>query len=566
MKTALIVLILLAGAAENVCAAEHLSSYPRVDNVLVRVGDDPQWSSPALDETGWEEMPWYHINPQKRLLWVRAHVQVPADFDTSAEPFGVLISGTASYEVFWNGKRIGQNGLPAATQQLEQPGRIDAAFFVPSHLVRTGNNLLALRMSSFHLSRELAAPMQWMRISRYGEPPMMHIYTLTLCAIGALLLGTVYFAAVFLSNRSDLSALLLACLSLSVLLQSLAETIRLFVSYPYPLHILRLELILSLAAVSSLLLVAYVSHQYARKWRGLFVTITLVGVVACAWFIPGFDSKTTMLVLTAVLVSLAAAIVGMTKKHQGAAGAAIALAGVIAVAIVDVQNFINQTYYVATVALLLVLFAQQVRALRRAQREQAQAELRSTRLELELLKKQIQPHFLMNTLTTLTELLESEPASAVAMVESLAEELRAISAVSGEATIPLQQELDLCRHHLKVMSFRKAAQFDLTTTDVDLATRVPPGIFHTLMENALTHNRYSTRTVFELEESTSSNGRKLFRLRTPMSERPAAKSTSGTGHGYVRARLTEAFGKEWSFRSAADGDYWLDEIEIGAVA
>jgi hypothetical protein len=116
------------------------------------------------------------------------------------------------------------------------------------------------------------------------------------------------------------------------------------------------------------------------------------------------------------------------------------------------------------------------------------------------------------------------------------------------------------------MSFRKAAQFDLTTTDVDLATRVPPGIFHTLMENALTHNRYSTRTVFALEESTSSNGRKLFRLRTPMSERPATKPTSGTGHGYVRARLTEAFGKEWSFRSAADGDYWLDEIEIGAVA
>jgi Histidine kinase len=389
---------------------------------------------------------------------------------------------------------------------------------------------------------------------------------LTLCAIGALLLGTVYFAAVFLSNRSDLSALLLACLSFSVLLQSLAETIRLFVSYPYPLHILRLELILSLAAVSSLLLVAYVSHQYARKWRRHFVTITFVGVVACAWFIPGFDSKTTMLVLTAVLVSLAAAIVGMTKKHRGAAGAAIALACVIAVAIVDVQNFINQTYYVATVALLLVLFAQQVRALRRAQREQAQAELRSTRLELELLKKQIQPHFLMNTLTTLTELLESEPASAVAMVESLAEELRAISAVSGEATIPLQQELDLCRHHLKVMSFRKGAQFDLTTTDVDLATRVPPGVFHTLMENALTHNRYSTSTVFELEESTSSNGRKLFRLRTPMSERPAKKSASGTGHGYVRARLTEAFGKEWSFRSAADGDYWLDEIEIGAVA
>jgi LytS/YehU family sensor histidine kinase len=186
-------------------------------------------------------------------------------------------------------------------------------------------------------------------------------------------------------------------------------------------------------------------------------------------------------------------------------------------------------------------------------------------LELELLRKHIQPHFLMNTLTTLTELLESAPASAIGMVESLAEELRALSAMSGEETIPLRQELDLCRHHLKVMSFRREAQFDLTTTNVDLETRVPPGILHTLLENALTHNRYIARTVFELEESAAPNGRKVLRLRTPMTERRAGKVSSGTGHGYVRARLTEAFGKDWSFYSAARGNYWLDEIEIGAV-
>lgn len=565
MKTALIVLFLFACTAGTVRAAEHVRAYPTVDTVRVRVGDDPRWSSPALDETSWETMPWYRIDPQDRLLWVRAPVEIPADFDTSAEPFGVLISATASYEVFWNGTLIGRNGAPGVTPQLEQPGRIDAAFFVPSHLVRNGNNLLALRMSSFHLSRQLAAPVQRIVLTRYGAPRMMHLYTFTLCAIGALLLGAVYFAAMFLSNRSDLSALLLACLSLSVLLQSLAETSRLFISYPYPLHLLRLELILLMAAVSSLLLVAYVSQRYARHWQGLLVALSVLLIVACAWFIPGFDGKTTMLVLVALSVSLLAAMAGTKQKHQGAAGAALALAAVIAVATADLENFINQTYYVGMVALLLFLFAQQVRALRRAQSERTQAELRSTRLELELLRKQIQPHFLMNTLTTLTELFESAPASAAAMVESLAEELRALSAMSGEKTIPLRQELDLCRHHLKVMSFRRAAQFDLTTTNVDLETRIPPGILHTLMENALTHNRYSTRTVFELEESASPNGRKVLRLRTPMTERRAAKVSSGTGHGYVRARLTEAFGREWSFYSAAQGNYWLDEIEIGAV-
>ena len=62
-------------------------------------------------------------------------------------------------------------------------------------------------------------------------------------------------------------------------------------------------------------------------------------------------------------------------------------------------------------------------------RRRQESELRSARLELELLKKHIQPHFLLNSLNSVIAWLEEEPSTAVRLVNALAEELRADSAV-----------------------------------------------------------------------------------------------------------------------------------------
>lgn len=560
-------LALLLCAVRPGAAAEPALGYPSIDTVRVHTGDDPSWAAPSFDDSGWDEIAWWRIDPQGHLMWVRAHVDLPADLIGAAEPFGIAVSGAASYEVFWNGEQVGRNGMPGVTKQAEQPGLIDASFLVPRDLLRAGDNVLAFRMSSFHLAHDLAAPIQRIVLRRYGQgrADALHLYFLTLCAVGALLLGAVYFAAMFLSNRRDVSSLLLACLSLSVLLQSLTEISRLLVSYPYPLHLLRVQLILGFASLASLLLVAYVSHRYARRWLWPLTILTGIAMGLCIGLVPGFDGKTTLVIAAALLVSLLAAAIGAGRKQLGAAGATAALAAIAALAIFDIFRFIDQAYYVAMTGLLLFMFAQQVRSLRCAERERDHAELRSARMELELLKKQIQPHFLMNSLTAVTELLESEPSAGVSMIEALADELRAISAMSGAVTVPLRQELELCEHHLKVMSFRKGVQFRLIAGGVNLDAHVPPGVFHTLIENALTHNRYTKSTAFELEEVERANKQRGYRLRTPLMSNAEGSRSSGTGHAYVRARLKEAFGTQWLFRSEAREGEWLDEIEIGAA-
>ena len=129
-------------------------------------------------------------------------------------------------------------------------------------------------------------------------------------------------------------------------------------------------------------------------------------------------------------------------------------------------------------------------------------ELRSARLEIELLRRHLQPHFLMNTLTALSEWFEQEPDVATEMIQDLGRELRILGDISSRSSITIAQELELCRSHLAVMARRRDEQLELSAEGVDPEACIPPAIFHTLLENALTHNSYRDRPAcFRLRQS-----------------------------------------------------------------
>ena len=567
MILVLLVLLLMlpgTGAAAAAAADTRARPFEFVTEVRARAGDDPAWAATAHDDSDWVlQEPW-QVDPQGRILWIRASVTLPEGFDVRSDPLGVHVAATGSWEAYWNGVFVGRNGVPGATRATEVPGKIDADVFVPPALIRDGQNLLALRISSFHVGRTLRAPIQAIAIERYAYLAArgLGMHPLTASVAGALLLGSVYFAVMFFLDRKDHTSLLLSLLALAVLGQFLAEFARRFVAYGYPLHALRVDLILAFAVATSVLLVTYVARQYSPRRLKTIVASTTVLVALSATLVPGYDAKTMMSLLVALLITLAVAAVGAYAKAVGAWGTVAAIGGVLAVLVLDAARFLDQSYYVAVTVLLLFLFIRQAWALRVAQRQSSAAELRAVQLELELLKQKIQPHFLMNTLTALSEWIESEPTVGVKMIDALAAEFRAVAAMSGEAVVPMQQELELCQHHLSVMGFRKNQQFELRARNVDPETRVPPAIFHTLLENALTHNQYASGAVFTLEEQVEGENR-VYRLRSPLCSEVKATGPGGTGHTYIRARLRNAFGEQWRFLSAMSaGGEWVDTIEI----
>jgi hypothetical protein len=119
------------------------------------------------------------------------------------------------------------------------------------------------------------------------------------------------------------------------------------------------------------------------------------------------------------------------------------------------------------------------------------------------------------------------------------------------------------------MGYRQDRTLRLQTNDLSGDTRVPPAIVHTLLENALTHNRYTNGTVtFSLRERFVDGGRR-YRLHVPRGAE-ASRSESeadGTGLRYVKARLQEQYGSGWAVRSGPDTDasgepVWATVIDI----
>lgn len=194
---------------------------------------------------------------------------------------------------------------------------------------------------------------------------------------------------------------------------------------------------------------------------------------------------------------------------------------------------------------------------------QQAALLRSSALENQLLKKSLQPHFLFNSLMSLQEWIESKPSEAAQFVQALAEEFRSVCKMSGKQLISIDEELAMCRSHLQIMSYRKRAQFELTTKGISGDEQVPPAIFHTLIENGLTHG-FAERQhgQFILSKSSISKGHRYELFNDGQAPENGLATVKGTGLKYVEARLEESFPQAWQLQTKIVKGGWLVQIDI----
>jgi hypothetical protein len=503
------------------------------------------------------------LDPQGRELWLTAQVNLPEH--RAPTPLGVNVSGTAASQVYWNGTLVGSNGLPASSKALERPGDIDFHVIVPPALVRPGANTLRVHMSGFNAVGQFKHPVDvW--ASSYGPESGMFVrgqwwrlrfFVPALLALGALVVSITYFGSLWALDRSDRGSGLLALLCLAAVGQLLSEVYRGLFGYLYPYHLTRVVLIAAFAGVFGILLTAFAAERFAPTVRRRVTAVTAGLVLIGALVMQGYDSKATISFIITGLIAGGLAAKGVIDKRPGALAALAGIGVFLATLLAGSQVFLDQGYYLALSVLMLMLFVAQVIALRRREREAEALRSQATRLELELLKRQLTPHVLLNTLTSLSEWIHADPKAGMRMIDALASELRALSHVSGKRLITIGEELELCRAHLALMSIQRDTPFSLTTEGVDEAALIPPAVFHTVIENALTHNRYADGAAFVLRRTPEG-----YEITAPPGDDLAVR---GEGHGaaYIRGRLNEAFGDRWRFASNATADGgWTTIIEM----
>jgi hypothetical protein len=530
--------------------------YVFVETVRMHAGDNPAWSSPTLDDSSWQRIRFDEVPHPGDSVWLRAHVDLSTLEQRPGRPLAIYIAGLASHELWWDGQRIGAGGVVARTKAAEIPGPIEAHYQIPDRLSSHAmTHTLAIRASAFHRGFVPHNGYWNIVIADYDRITAMRTTSAhrAMIALSGILLTAVFAFALFWLARRDVSFLLLGTLCLSAAALLIAESWRELFGYTYDWHIVRMRCVVAFSWLVGVQLVALLVTRFPHRHG----RITLIGTALFATIVPfltqAWDPKSLNIFLGCCSVAVAWAVFATKRRMHGSALALIGTGAVAAALFLEPYAWVDNVLYFALTFLFLCLLCSHALEVRREQQERS-------RLQLEVLRRHLQPHFLMNTLTALSEWIEQEPKTAVRMIESLAEELRILGEMSTKTLVPAGEELRLCRSHLANMSLRKDVAYELEIDGIDGARLVPPAIFHTLVENAITHGSSTPRVTMRL----SSNGRGYV-FESPLDPADDRRELQpGSGTRYIEARLREAFGNAWTFRQGRVGDVWRAEIATSA--
>lgn len=189
------------------------------------------------------------------------------------------------------------------------------------------------------------------------------------------------------------------------------------------------------------------------------------------------------------------------------------------------------------------------------------ADALASEARLQMLRYQVNPHFLFNALNSIRALVDEDPRRAREMVTELAEFFRysLLHAKGGDA--PLSEELDAVKSYLAIQKIRFEERLDVAfdVSPAAAATRLPGFLVHPFVENAVKYGMETSPMPLRLSIAAAREGREL-RVEVANTGRwlaPERASSNGTGTGLsnVRARLEQLFPGRHRLDVAEDGGW-----------
>jgi len=208
-----------------------------------------------------------------------------------------------------------------------------------------------------------------------------------------------------------------------------------------------------------------------------------------------------------------------------------------------------------------------VEASRRAETEALRLELVSREAELRALRAQIHPHFLFNSLNSISALVTSDPVGARRMCILLAEFLRASLTLGSRDKIPLGEELALVEKLLAIEGVRFGSRLG-REQEVEEDARpclVPPLLLQPLVENAVTHGISGLVDGGTVRIEARRRGSHLdLAVENPRDPETPARKGTGLGLDNVKRRLLAAYGREAAVTVREDRRRFRVELTLPA--
>ena len=187
-------------------------------------------------------------------------------------------------------------------------------------------------------------------------------------------------------------------------------------------------------------------------------------------------------------------------------------------------------------------------------RQFRERELRAAQLEgqlaqarLQVLKNQLHPHFLFNTLNAISELIYDNQEAAELMVANLSDLLRLALDKNHVQEVALRQELEFLKKYLEIeqMRFDERLQVKMSIAPDTLDSLVPNMILQPLVENSIKHGLTPLADGGIVEISAEKqNGNLRLRVADSGVGLKGKSLSEGVGLSNTRARLKQLYGSE----------------------
>lgn len=185
--------------------------------------------------------------------------------------------------------------------------------------------------------------------------------------------------------------------------------------------------------------------------------------------------------------------------------------------------------------------------------------------ELFKLRQQLQPHFLYNSLNSISALTMIEPAKAQEMIGLLSDFLRTSVQRESKESVSLKDELDYLGNYLAIESIRFGDRLRIVFNNLVTAEAfMPPFLLQPLMENAIKFGLYgNTGAVTISIEIQLQNGLLVFTISNPCGGETQA-SHKGTGFGLagVQRRLYLLYARADLLETRKEGDIFTTTLKI----
>jgi two-component system sensor histidine kinase AlgZ len=221
--------------------------------------------------------------------------------------------------------------------------------------------------------------------------------------------------------------------------------------------------------------------------------------------------------------------------------------------------------YLLSVAFHYVLIAMEDS--RHAEAQAVEARILARDAELKALKAQINPHFLFNSLNSISALTSIDPVRARDMCVLLGDFLRLTLGLGEKTSVRFSEELDLLQKYVAIEKVRFGNRLRILETiqEDSKACLLPPLLLQPLVENAVKHGIASLPEGGEIRVVVErQNGRLAIVVENSWDPETPPRRSGGRGLKNVQQRLEARYGKDASLRVNTEGELFQVSLSLPA--